>query len=152
MRDGQEATPATVVQDDTVARKALLAGLGVLQRSGMKCPEGAAVEWARVEFAEFMTLMDEARAVIERTLHEQYGKRELEPGVDMIQSVAAADWLLMTAVHAWLTGHGALEVHPYSSTGYTWLALSQWYTARQLQSELDCQGREANRRAGLPAD
>jgi hypothetical protein len=125
---------ASVMQDETVGRRAVQSAINVLNRSGIK-GAGASVDWDRVDFERFEKVLDEASLAVHSTLAAGYRKRGLETGARLAGMVNAVDVLLMTAVQAWLAGKSAMAISPYSQTSYTWLAVSTVMALRQVGHE-----------------
>lgn len=129
---------ASLTDDETVARRALQAGLQVLEESGLK-GDGASVDWEHTSFDQFHEVMTSARKAIHRTLRREYHRRGLRTAAWHGMIVDAPDLLLMSAVQAWLAGGNVFSIHPYSATSYAWLAVSTSMAMRHLQDEHNMQ-------------
>jgi hypothetical protein len=125
---------ASQTQDETVARRAIQAGLAVLQDSGLK-GDGPAVDWSRVDFQEFRQCLEAARLEIRRTMRADYHRRELRTKSYHGLMLDLPELLLISAVQAWLAGGNAFQIHPFSASSYTWLAVSTFVAMRQLEDE-----------------
>ena len=125
---------ASVVDDETVARRAVQAALNVLEDSGLKA-EGPAIDWSRTDFPEVSQVLAAAHTAIRDTLSSQYRQRELRTTSWHRMILDTPDLLLMSAVQTWLAGGNTFSIHPFSATSYTWLAVSTFSAMLHLKNE-----------------
>lgn len=125
---------ASVMQDETVGRRAVQTAINVLNRSGLK-GAAAAVDWERVDLEQFEEVLEQARKAVYSTLAAGYRERALETRADLAGVLNAVDVLMMTAVQTWLAGKTALAIQPYSQSSYTWLAVSTVMALGQSRQE-----------------